>query len=97
MQKEYIEREALNKVIDYEIEVCNSGIAKGALEMLKVRVEPAADVVEVVRCKDCVSSRPINMEYWVENAFYKECVWCKWFDTGMLPDEYCSHGKRKEE
>lgn len=45
--KEYIEREALNKVIDYEIEVCNSGIAKGALEFLKVRVEPAADVVEV--------------------------------------------------
>ena len=49
MQKEYIEREALNKVIDYEIEVCNSGIAKGVLEMLKVRVEPAADVVEADR------------------------------------------------
>ena len=45
--KEYIERQALNKVIDYEIEVCNSGIAKSVLEMLKVRVEPAADVVEV--------------------------------------------------
>ena len=57
--------------------------------------EPAADVVEVVRCKDCVSSRPINKEYWVENAFYEECVWCQWFDTGMLPDEYCSYGKRK--
>lgn len=100
--KEYIEREALIKYADkWLFRYCKYDfpVAEGIIRAFRDSVInhlPAADVVEVVRCKDCVSSRPINKEYWVENAFYEECVWCQWFDTGMLPDEYCSHGKRKE-
>lgn len=87
--KEYIEREALNKVIDYEKEVCNSGIAKGALEMLKVRVEPAADVVEVRHgrwengeCSNCkfdlreLTDGENDLEQWVWNEGFDYCPVC---------------------
>ena len=87
---EYIEREALNKVIDYEIEVCNSGIAKGALEMLKVRVEPAADVVEVVRCKDCRYYRAKNFPLFSGDCFYGVSG-----ERTVFEEHYCSYGEWK--
>ena len=50
---------------------------------------PTADVVEVVRCKDC--------KYWQDNNGgypHEECRWGK----GETPDAYdfCSYGERKE-
>lgn len=44
---------------------------------------PAADVVEVVRCKDCVHKNPCCFKCLRDNL---------WHDT----DDYCSYGKRKE-
>lgn len=50
--------------------------------------QPTADVVEVVRCKDCV--------YWQDNNDgypHKECRWGK----DETPDAYdfCSYGERR--
>lgn len=43
-----------------------------------------ADVVEVVRCKDC--------KFWDSG-----CRWCDlWGDTQEYDDGYCSYGERKE-
>lgn len=48
-----------------------------------VRAVPAADVVEVVRCKDCK---------WYEKIIYT-CLQ----NDGMMPGEgFCSFGERKE-
>ena len=55
---------------------------------------PAADVVEIVRCKDC--------KYGEENCkspIYG--MWCKRFGAeksylAVLPTDYCSYGERKE-
>lgn len=49
---------------------------------------PAADVVEVVRCKDC--------KYW-ENAKYYEPYCNHWGNmmTDTTADDYCSCGERK--
>lgn len=44
--------------------------------------EPRADVVEVVRCKDC--------RYWVS----ERCIRMKQTETNA--DDYCSYGERKE-
>ena len=58
MGKEYIEREAFdmglqNLVREYN-KNCESDKSSGAFEALyRLRLFPAADVVEVVRCKDC--------------------------------------------
>ena len=57
---------------------------------------PAADVVEVVRCKDCVSSRPLNRKDRFENAYDIDCVYCMLNGDGRDRDGFCSYGERKE-
>lgn len=50
---------------------------------------PTADVVEVVRCKDC--------EYWQDNNGgypHDECRWGK--NETPDADDYCSYGERRE-
>ena len=42
-----------------------------------------ADVVEVVRCKDCKRYDRHNHR-------------CKWFNHGISNIDYCSYGERKE-
>lgn len=45
---------------------------------------PSADVVEVVRCKDC--------KFWDS-----DCIWCNlWGNTQEYDDGYCNYGERKE-
>lgn len=46
---------------------------------------PAADVVEVVRCKDC--------KHWQDGGFSSYCI-CDGFTHS---DDYCSYGERKDE
>lgn len=51
---------------------------------------PTADVVEVVRCKDCVKS-----ECWYADK--RRCF--LWSEEGIavFEDGFCSYGKRKEQ
>ena len=46
-----------------------------------------ADVVQVVRCKDCERS---------EYDVVFESYWCK-LKRLVKPDDFCSYGKRREE
>lgn len=99
--KEYIEREAFglelqNLVREYN-KNCESDKSSGAFEALyRLRLAPAADVVEVVRCKDC--------KYAYINSFSAASgvVLCKKLsneaETAIRQqDDYCSYGERKEE
>lgn len=81
---EYIEREALMR-----------NLKQFAPEQLTplieslVQKQPAEDVVEVVRCKDC--------KYWQDNNGgypHEECKWSE-NETPDL-DDFCSYGERKE-
>ena len=81
----YIEREALLKSKDW---LALQDIDRARAKAI-ILGRPSVDMVEVVRCTDCV--------YWKENnGGYRrpECIWAK-NDT---PDEYdyCSHGERIE-
>lgn len=49
-----------------------------------------ADVVEVVRCKDCKYYR--QNEYSPDEDMMCMC-WCDWLPTD--PDDFCSYGERK--
>lgn len=84
---EYIERQ---KVIDITAEM-------GALEtQRRVQEIPAADVVEVVRCKDCAH---VNVEV-RDYAMYlpKQCeLYCELDELPVKPDDFCSYGERKED
>ena len=54
---------------------------------------PAADVVEVVRCRDCEYLRPtINVHTGKQSG-----IWCALHDIlNVSPDDYCSRGEKKE-
>lgn len=69
--KEYIERAAALDILDV------AGVMDEAYNAVKDL--PAADVVEVVRCKNCRYHKPID---------YCE----KHKETGWFPDDFCSHG-----
>lgn len=99
-EKEYIERGALLRHIFDQIEEhgdpdpIDSPVARGSLMGLKyahsvVSVLPAADVVEVVRCKDCKHSD------FVKYCSKYECR--KGSGTLKYSTDFCSNGERKTE
>ena len=54
--------------------------------------EPSADVVDVVRCRDC--------EYWDRSRECKHspgCYWCGMYGDYPSGESYCSEGVRKEQ
>ena len=55
---------------------------------------PAADMVEVVRCRDCVcmGKRPPLLE-----GYREDCGWCMQHGRVVLPEDFCSDGERMEE
>jgi len=95
---EYIEREALKETLERyycapHVHVVGSGIStglemgiKGCLSLLDNA--PAADVVEVVRCKACKFC-----------VFHSGADWCiRWRTFPCVkPDDFCSYGERRAE
>ena len=80
--KEYIEREEALLAIKQAFE-------KGERPSLYIKRIPAADVVEVVRCKDCL--------YSTERYGHMECIHgVSYRNTWNKPDFFCSYGERKE-
>lgn len=99
------------------IDVEKVHIPKGFFKDLNVpklldwlKSQPTADVVEVVRCKDCEHSRKLeknceinNREHYRHCAMYRgeeERVWVKYKryykDYSIVElDDYCSYGERK--
>lgn len=93
----YIEREDLiTKLNDLALGLIKDNciqcdIAAGTVVEIKdniVAKQPTADVVEVVRCKDCKYREEMpNKNIWCA----KHIVF-----MAMKPDDYCSKGERKD-
>lgn len=84
---EYIEREAAEDAV-------GEAYLKGLNPVWAVRDVPTADVVPVVRCKDC--------KWFVDNNG-GEWYGCKMFQVVRItpedapkPDDFCSYGERKD-
>lgn len=90
---EYIKREALLDSICYEtcgIAFCG---ATNCAFMAKVCSAPVADVVPVVRCKDC------KHKGWVQEPCHGKSVdYCKIWDCTLrdLEATFCSYGEQKD-
>ena len=85
----YIDADELIKSIDKEI--FTNPTTRSYFKQI-VRKQPTADVVEVVRCKDCKHFAEEMIEDDLEG-------FCKSV-SGMInpgPDFYCSYGERREE
>lgn len=93
MTKEYIEREAALDAITYRtiIEPTESDIVALTLAVAQknIRKVPAADVVEVVRCKNC------DYRDGIEDICGN--IYCRLHDGRFDKDGYCSYGKRRTE
>ena len=114
MAKEYIEREALKEDLkesydrlraiydsltyDEDKQICAGQLTTFTEAILRVKDAPAADVVEVVRCKDCKYSgmycfgtskeETLACLETEEDGFIR-------FATSVKADDYCSRGERK--
>ena len=72
-------------------ELCTDNIANYIREAVKEENTPTADVVEVVRCKDC--------KHWGGVTYGQMCRKYSGFETKVCTekDHYCSYGERREE
>ena len=91
----YIDADRLNKEVLASWEKDNHRTLEASLVhrqehhhlMHIIEKQPTADVVEVVRCKDCKHLNPMG------SGGYRKCLRDNlWKGT----DDYCSHGKRRE-
>ena len=57
-----------------------------------IQAAPAADVVEVLRCKDCQYAKPHNDDFWIKN---NAPLLCEKYDWYVENDGYCSEGELK--
>ena len=64
-------------------------VAIEQLESYGISLGEKADVVKVVRCKDCIHFDP-------EKALRPGGIWCSYWGTDPDPDDFCSKGERKD-
>ena len=77
----YIDADALMELVGRERLDTRERIAN------LIERQPTADVVEVVRCKDCKHG----------SQYTNDKVWCSLGATSYRPNDYCSYGERREE
>lgn len=84
---EYINREdALDAVLFALV-----GTGHQSRAIYAIRELPTADVVEVVRCKDCAYCR------YVDDADIYKCDRRGFYSEEVMPTDYCNLGERREE
>lgn len=81
---EYIERGALIDIIDWDCDIGKWTLSDRQLDNL-----PSADVVEVVRCRECRHND-------LAKALRKDGLWCQYWGIDPGPDDFCSYGERKD-
>lgn len=89
--KKYIDAEKATKALEKELKSLASEVNHNYREGLQFALkllneQSAADVQEVVRCKDCA------------NVIHRNdtTVVCKILNKIMITDDFCSYGARKE-
>lgn len=95
-------RQSIEQLVDELMSLNDENLARRVLETPDVQWCLSElydylqeDIVQVVRCKNCVNARPLNRADRVESAYRDGCVWCIEHQTGMMLDGYCSDGERK--
>ena len=90
----YIDATKLEELCDIMADKCDGGTGESIWNQFRTTVEwsPTADVVEVVRCKDCVwydERRP----YANGHTLYE----CRNLERFLPPDFFCKDGERRDD
>ena len=89
------------KYIDFNL--IGELVVHGYVHYEDLRRIPAADVVEVVRCKDCIHYMPYDWMFSEvrrsENIkdYPQNEIGCEWIDHHINPEDYCSYGEKKDD
>ena len=84
----YIDADRLKRQMEFVCMGIMSGTDPYNAPLNTIDEAPTADVVPVVRCKDCIHHK---------NAHKTMYVWCECVD-GLLPhDWFCADGERRED
>lgn len=90
-------------------DILTAGIGKTIIEYSEsdigymIRKRPTVDAVEVVRCNDCKFGRAPNRKDPMERHYIDGIVVCTCADfmgdepKGLMPEDFCSYGERKEQ
>lgn len=86
---EYISKQVLIGILDAKADMAlgTPKVVFGAAAKMVEKL-PAADVVSVVGCRDCI--------HWKASS-HKDLYYCEYFDWGINADDFCSYGERKDE
>ncbi len=91
--------ELIKKIFPYDV-VDKKRYAINAEAVYKaIQIVTAADVEEVVRCKDCKHAQELNN--FEQRCYVEGCISCTQIHPMsdrlvMLPTDFCSYGERKE-
>jgi hypothetical protein len=96
---EYIDREAVLNELNKNNITKTITFADGVRIFDRIKHLPAADVVEVVRCKDCIYSR--ELDKYEKKLYLDNCVGCTQHSVSyhsliIEDNDFCSYGERKE-
>lgn len=91
---EYIEREALIGDLTAAMDHRGMGQVIGQTLIRYVKRQPTADVVPVVRCKDCKWFADNNVGKWFGCQMFQVVLITP--EDAPKPDDFCSYGERKE-
>ncbi len=81
----YIDAEKAKRYYEWICDGTGTKLAANMRDIFKCVIDrqPTADVVEVVRCKECKNN-------------WDGCGWCGELDLWVKPDDFCSYGERRE-
>ena len=92
---DYISRQAAMKLIEEDIPITLNPIEVVANILAELEGVPSADVVEVVRCKDC---KHYKRNIPCVGGHYNGCD--EWIDEGnaitVYDNDFCSYGERAD-
>lgn len=100
---EYIDREALLEIIaERNRSSCNGSMTCLQLKRIVEKV-PAADAIEVTRCKDCIHTKPYKRAdgetgYYCQNnnsTFRYGMNWERLYEPTREASDFCSYGERR--
>lgn len=91
--KEYIEREAAIKAIENDCLELVYYTKEDAIQC--VRAIPAADVTEVVRCRECVHWKPTGSKAGNSFSDMEYIGGCEFTKYCRRESDFCSYGERK--
>ena len=100
----YIDADALKEQIQFRLPIDNKNaeVISGCVDITRRIIDnaPTADVVEVVRCKDCKHFHRAILECVDGNPSDWGICDCEWFnseDYDVTENDFCSYGERRND